>query len=167
MTLTAAVERYTFVPAPFGDLLLVSADGVSLSRLWLPPAVDPDGGVRADDLPVFAAARVQMAEYFAGTRTTFELPLDPGGTAFQQRVWTALRGIPYGRTKSYGQIASEIGSPKAARAVGAANHDNPLAIVVPCHRVVGAKGALVGFAGGLEQKRVLLDLEAGSSALPL
>jgi methylated-DNA-[protein]-cysteine S-methyltransferase len=159
--------RYTFVPAPFGELLLVSADAASLTRVWLPPATAPTDAVRDDALPVFVAARTQLAEYFAGTRTTFDLPLDPRGTAFQRQVWDALRAIPYGSTKSYGQIADEIGAPGAARAVGAANHDNPLAIVVPCHRVLGADGSLVGFAGGLAQKRALLDLEAGMQALPL
>jgi methylated-DNA-[protein]-cysteine S-methyltransferase len=159
--------RHTFVPAPFGDLLLVSDDGSALTRLWLPPSEAPTDTVRDDDLPVFVAARAQLAEYFAGSRTEFDLPLAPVGTRFQQQVWAALRRIPYGSTKSYGQIAAEIGAPGAARAVGSANHDNPLAIVVPCHRVVGSDGALVGFAGGLGQKRALLDLESGAVALPL
>ena len=161
------MNRYTVVAAPFGDLLLRCADGVRLTRLELPPAQPPAGAVRDDDLPVLAAARTQLVEYFAGTRTTFDLPLAPTGTDFQQRVWAALRQIPYGATRSYGQIAIAIDAPGAARAVGSANHDNPLAIVVPCHRVVGANGSLVGFAGGLAQKRVLLDLEAGVAALPM
>ena len=159
--------RYTFAPAPFGELLLVSADGVTLSQLCLPPSEAPADADRDDTLPLLAAARTQLAEYFAGTRREFDLPLASAGTDFQRQVWAALRRIPYGGTMSYGQIATEIGRPGAARAVGAANHDNPIAIVTPCHRVVGAKGALVGFAGGIEQKRVLLDLEAGSESLPL
>jgi methylated-DNA-[protein]-cysteine S-methyltransferase len=158
--------RFTFVPAPIGDLLLVSADGVTLSRLWLPPAAAPDGAIRDDDLPVLAEARRQLGEYFDGRRTTFDVKLAVQGTPFQRAVWDALRRIPYGATRTYGQIAVEIDAPGAARAVGAANHDNPLAIIVPCHRVVGANGSLVGFAGGLEQKRTLLDLEAGTLALP-
>jgi methylated-DNA-[protein]-cysteine S-methyltransferase len=159
--------RYTFVPSPIGDVLLVSADGEALNRLWLPPAAAPTDAVRDDDLPVLAEARRQLTEYFDGRRTSFDVPLAPHGTRFQLAVWDALRRIPYGTTKTYGQIATEIGAPGAARAVGAANHDNPLAIVVPCHRVVGANGSLVGFAGGIEQKRTLLDLEAGTVALPL
>ena len=123
--------------------------------------------MRDDDLPVLAAARRQLGEYFAGERTDFDLPLAARGTAFQRKVWDALRRIEYGTTRSYGQIADEIGAPGAARAVGAANHDNPLAIVVPCHRVVGANGSLVGYAGGLDQKRALLELETTAARLPL
>jgi methylated-DNA-[protein]-cysteine S-methyltransferase len=159
--------RYTRVDCPFGQLLVSTDDGVSISRIWLPPA-DPQVGWQRDDaLPVLAQARAQLLAYFAGERTTFELALAPKGTAFQRKVWDALVEIEYGRTKSYGQIAQEIGAPGAARAVGAANHDNPLAIVVPCHRVVGANGSLVGYAGGLDQKRALLELEAGLNRLPL
>jgi methylated-DNA-[protein]-cysteine S-methyltransferase len=161
--------HYTFVPTPIGEVLLASSDGEALSRVWLPPPAAPaePDAVRDDDLPVLAEARRQLGEYFDGRRTSFDVKLAPHGTAFQRTVWEALRRIPYGATKTYGEIATEIGAPGAARAVGAANHDNPLAIIVPCHRVVGANGALVGFAGGLAQKRTLLDLEAGTVALPL
>jgi methylated-DNA-[protein]-cysteine S-methyltransferase len=155
------------VAAPFGELLVATDDGERLSRVWLPPADPQPGWTRADDLPVLADTRQQLLAYFAGEREAFELALAPHGTAFQQRVWDALQAIPYGTTRTYGQIADEIGAPGAARAVGAANHDNPIAIIVPCHRVVGAGGKLVGYAGGLDQKRTLLDLEATTARLPL
>jgi methylated-DNA-[protein]-cysteine S-methyltransferase len=167
MTSTPGAPRYTMVPGPFGELLVGTEDGVGLRRIWLPPAQPQAGWLRDDDLPVLAEARRQLVEYFAGDRTTFELPLAPLGTAFQRKVWDALSRIGYGTTRTYGQIAVEIGAPGAARAVGSANHDNPLAIVVPCHRVVGASGALVGYAGGLDQKRALLELEATEARLPL
>ncbi|MFO1076322.1 MAG: methylated-DNA--[protein]-cysteine S-methyltransferase [Planctomycetota bacterium] len=105
-------------------------------------------------------ARRQLAEYFAGARTRFDLELAPAGTPFQQRVWRALCAIPFGSTCSYGHIAARIGKPTASRAVGAANGRNPIAIVVPCHRVVGGDGTLTGYAGGLDKKRWLLALEA-------
>jgi methylated-DNA-[protein]-cysteine S-methyltransferase len=155
------------IPSPFGELLVATDDLAALNRVWLPPAAPDPGWIRDDDLPVLALARIQFAEYFAGSRTCFELPLAARGTAFQHKVWDALRRIEYGTTRSYGQIAEEIGAPGAARAVGSANHDNPLAIVVPCHRVVGANGSLVGYAGGLDQKRALLELESTSARLPL
>jgi methylated-DNA-[protein]-cysteine S-methyltransferase len=167
MKSTPHPQRYTMVPGPFGELLVATEDGVRLSRIWLPPACPQAGWLRDDDLPVLSEARRQLIEYFAGDRTTFELELAPRGTAFQHKVWEALSGIGYGTTRTYGQIAAEIGAPGAARAVGSANHDNPLAIVVPCHRVVGASGDLVGYAGGLDQKRALLDLEATEARLPL
>lgn len=167
-TLTAnTVTSYTLVPCPFGELLVSTDDGIGISRIWLPPANPQPGWQRDDALPVLVQARAQLEAYFAGQRTSFELSLAPKGTAFQRKVWDALIDIEYGTTKSYGQIAEEIGAPGAARAVGAANHDNPLAIVVPCHRVVGANGSLVGYAGGLDQKRALLDLEAGRDRLPI
>ena len=109
--------------------------------------------------PLLDAAEAQLREYFAGTRRTFDLPLAPRGTAFQQRVWAALRAIPYGETRTYGELAAAIGSPSASRAVGMANHHNPIPIVIPCHRVIGANGTLTGYTGGLEIKRKLLALE--------
>jgi methylated-DNA-[protein]-cysteine S-methyltransferase len=105
-------------------------------------------------------AERQLREYFAGERTRFELPLEPRGSEFQQKVWRALRKIPFGKTRSYLDLAKTVGSPKACRAVGAANRENPLSIVVPCHRVIGANGTLTGYAGGLEKKSTLLALEA-------
>jgi methylated-DNA-[protein]-cysteine S-methyltransferase len=107
----------------------------------------------------FAAARDQLDEYFAGERTEFDLPLGHAGTRFEEQVWSALRRIPYGATATYGEIARGIGHPTGARAVGTANGRNPIAIVVPCHRVVGAGGKLTGYAGGLDRKRFLLELE--------
>ncbi|HEX4015666.1 MAG TPA: methylated-DNA--[protein]-cysteine S-methyltransferase [Frankiaceae bacterium] len=159
--------RFTMAAGPFGELLVATEDGEALSRVWLPPAHPEPGWIRDDELPVLAFARRQLAEYFSGERTDFDLPLAARGTPFQHKVWDALRRIDYGTTRSYGQIADEIGAPGAARAVGAANHDNPLAIVVPCHRVVGVNGSLVGYAGGLDQKRTLLELETTGARLPL
>ncbi|HKA87564.1 MAG TPA: methylated-DNA--[protein]-cysteine S-methyltransferase [Haliangiales bacterium] len=117
------------------------------------PALAPSGH------PVLARARAQLAEYFAGERTEFDLPLGPSGTAFQESVWKALQGIPYGETVSYGTIAARIGRPSAVRAVGAANGANPIAIVIPCHRVIGADGSLTGYGGGELRKKWLLDHE--------
>ena len=117
---------------------------------------------RADwvrDNGMFSDVVDQLAAYFAGELTEFDVPLDFAGSAFQQRVWNALRTIPYGETRSYGQIANEIGATGAARAVGLANGRNPIAIIVPCHRVIGAAGSLTGYGGGLDRKRTLLQLE--------
>jgi methylated-DNA-[protein]-cysteine S-methyltransferase len=110
--------------------------------------------------PILLETERQLREYFAGVRTQFELPLEPRGTAFQKKVWNALTKIPFGKTSSYFDLAKMIGAPKAARAVGAANGRNPLSVVIPCHRVIGADGTLTGFAGGLERKALLLTLEA-------
>jgi methylated-DNA-[protein]-cysteine S-methyltransferase len=107
----------------------------------------------------------QLKEYFAGSRTTFDLPLEPSGTDFQLSVWELLRKIPYGVTTSYGELARRLGEPKASRAVGAANGANPIPIIVPCHRVVGSKGELTGFGGGIERKRWLLEHEGALMAL--
>lgn len=120
-------------------------------------------GWEVDD-NAFPDAVEQLAEYFAGERTEFDLPLEMEGTAFQRTVWSALREIPYGETCSYGEIARNIGSPAAFRAVGLANGHNPISIIVPCHRVIGANGSLTGYGGGLERKRLLLDLEKSRMA---
>jgi AraC family transcriptional regulator of adaptative response/methylated-DNA-[protein]-cysteine methyltransferase len=119
------------------------------------------------DSPVFARLRAQLDEYFAGARQEFDVPLDARGTPFQMRVWTALRQIPCGTTTSYGRVAAAIGQPTAVRAVARANGDNRIAILIPCHRVIGADGQLVGYGGGLGRKKKLLDLEARSTALSL
>lgn len=152
---------HTRVDSPLGELTLVAAGGalshVDFSDSKNLPAAG-DLGPRDD--AGLAPARRQLAEYFAGRRTRFELPLAPRGTAFQLRVWARLREIPFGETRSYRQIAEELGDPALARAVGAANGRNPLAVVVPCHRVIGADGSLTGYAGGLARKRALLALEA-------
>ncbi|RHA44233.1 methylated-DNA--[protein]-cysteine S-methyltransferase [Cellulomonas rhizosphaerae] len=163
LTAGAGVTTHTLVPSPVGPVTLVATDGV-LSKLLLP---ELDGspargsfGVAVDD--GFGEASRQLAEYFAGIRTSFDLPLHLVGSPFQQRVWAGLIRIRYGETRSYGQLAADVGlDPRtASRAVGAANGRNPLAIIVPCHRVIGADGSLTGYAGGIERKRFLLDLEA-------
>ena len=160
---------YTTVASPIGEILL-TGDERALTGIYMPPhrhgpEVGP-GWRRAETEPLTAAAK-QLEAYFAGTRRDFDLPLDPGGTEFQRRVWAALTEIPYGETRSYGEIAAAIGAPGAARAVGLANGRNPLSIVVQCHRVVGSTGALTGYGGGMERKRMLLDLERGALALVL
>lgn len=152
------------VSTPIGELLLVS-DGSGLVALRFDDARrgDPTPGGERD--PVIRAAAAQLRGYFAGERTTFDLPLRPAGTPFEQRVWDALRRIPYGETTTYGVIAGRIGEPGAARAVGRANGRNPIPVIVPCHRVIGADGSLTGFGGGLACKRALLDLERGALSL--
>jgi methylated-DNA-[protein]-cysteine S-methyltransferase len=156
--------RYSTLTTPIGELMLTADDDGALTGVNLPNRhPDPAGWERDDEL--LADARRQLSEYFAGERTTFDLPLRPAGAPFQLRVWEALLRIPYGETASYGELARELGHPTAARAVGAANGRNPIAIVVPCHRVIGANGSLTGYAGGLACKRALLDLEVGRAAL--
>lgn len=157
---------FTRVPSPVGELLVAASDsGVTGIYFPTPDRMPKDraGWVEDDGREctgeVLARARRQLTEYFAGRRTTFDLPLDPSGTAFQHRVWAALRTIPYGTTTSYGELARRLGDVRATRAVGAANGRNPISIVVPCHRVVGAKGELTGFGGGLDRKRWLLEHE--------
>jgi methylated-DNA-[protein]-cysteine S-methyltransferase len=157
---------YTTMDSPIGELLLV-VDGQTLHRLQMqegrrPVPIDPRWERRDE---AFAQLRQQLTEYFDGRRTTFDIALDLGGNPFEQRVWQALCEIPYGKTVSYGEIARTIGAPSAARAVGLANGRNPVAVIVPCHRVIGADGSLTGYGGGLERKRLLLDLETG--VLPL
>jgi methylated-DNA-[protein]-cysteine S-methyltransferase len=121
--------------------------------------IGTDCGKAAPKTPLIIQAALQLQEYFNGKRKEFQLPLAPEGTAFQQAVWKALLDIPYGQTRSYGQIAQNIGNPRASRAVGMANHNNPIGIIIPCHRVIGANGDLVGYAGGMDIKMQLLDLE--------
>ena len=147
---------WTTMPSPIGELLL-TADENGLRSLEMAPHSPPDraGHVAA----ALAFATTQLAEYFAGDRLDFDLPLAPVGTPFQLKVWAALRAIPYGRTTSYGELAAEIGHPTASRAVGLANGRNPIAVVVPCHRVIGRDGTLTGFGGGLDRKRWLLEHE--------
>jgi methylated-DNA-[protein]-cysteine S-methyltransferase len=151
---------HTVFESPLGELTLVAEDG-ALSALYFPAHKRlPDAaafGARTED--GFGEAKRQLGEYFAGERTRFSLPLAPRGDPFQLKVWALLQQIPYGQTRTYGALASELGDPHLAQAVGRANGRNPLSIVVPCHRVVGADGSLVGYAGGLERKRFLLELE--------
>lgn len=148
--------RYTISETPIGNLVL-AGDDAGLRHILFAGADIPRGWTR--DHAFLAAAREQMAEYFAGVRQVFDLPLAPVGTAFQQRAWRALLEIPYGRTVTYGALAQRLGNPAAARAVGLANNRNPLPIVIPCHRVIGASGSLTGYAGGLHVKEHLLALE--------
>jgi methylated-DNA-[protein]-cysteine S-methyltransferase len=160
--------RFTTVGSPVGELTIVTSDAGLRFVLWEGEHVDGiDLGdiPRADDDPILVAARAQLTEYFAGERKQFDLPLDVVGTPFQRSVWLGLAEIPYGTTSTYGEQATRHGDPNLARAVGAANGRNPVSIVLPCHRVIGANGALVGFAGGLPAKRLLLDLEQGITSL--
>jgi methylated-DNA-[protein]-cysteine S-methyltransferase len=154
--------RYTWLETPLGGALL-TAEGDALTRVSLgapAEAVRPEWERVSSGPGVLAEACGQLAEYFAGARTAFDLPLAPTGTAFQQRVWAALADVPYGATATYLDVARALGDVKATRAVGAANGRNPLGVVVPCHRVVGADGSLTGYAGGLDRKRWLLRHEA-------
>jgi methylated-DNA-[protein]-cysteine S-methyltransferase len=157
---------YTTFDSPIGELL-VAGDGSSIHGLHMQEgrtATDVGAGWKRAAEP-FAAVRDQLGEYFTGRRTSFDVPLTLAGTAFQRRVWSALLEIPYGESISYGELARRVGIPSAARAVGTANGLNPVAVIVPCHRVIGADGSLTGFGGGLERKRFLLDLEAGALRL--
>lgn len=148
--------------SPVGELTLVAdADGLA-AILWEDDKADRVRlGVLNEkaDHPVLIETERQLGEYFAGDRRTFDVPLSFAGTDFQKRVWSALLAIPFGETRSYGEIADQLGNPGASRAVGAANGRNPISIIAPCHRVVGSNGKLTGFAGGLEAKASLLDLE--------
>ena len=160
MTEKLSMSRtHTVVPSPIGPLTVVAEDGALVRLAMSPPGrfVDAEIGERSED--GFDEVVVQLGEYFAGERTAFDLPLRPVGSDFELAVWEQLTRIPYGETRSYGYVAKAVGEPGGAQAVGAANGRNPLAIVVPCHRVIGADGSLVGFGGGLPRKRFLLDLE--------
>jgi len=149
--------------SPVGTLTLVAGDGGLRAVIWPDGRLDrvglAGGELTPGDAPVLDATAAQLDEYFAGTRTTFDLPLDLHGTPFQLAAWQALAGIPYGETRTYGEQADRIGRPSAVRAIGAANGRNPVSIVLPCHRVIGSNGSLVGFGGGLEVKAALLELE--------
>ncbi|MGB9098278.1 methylated-DNA--[protein]-cysteine S-methyltransferase [Erwinia sp.] len=151
------------MPSPVGDLTLIASDLGLAAILWQD---DNPGRVRLPDMqedpahPVLVETERQLNEYFVGKRTAFTLTLDFVGTEFQKKVWHALVAIPFGETRSYADIAREIGNPKAVRAVGAANGKNPISIVAPCHRVIGSNGKLTGFAGGLEVKAFLLKIES-------
>jgi methylated-DNA-[protein]-cysteine S-methyltransferase len=153
--------RYTWLDTPVGPMLL-TADGDALTRVSMglaPDVVRADWERVSSGPGILAEACAQLGEYFAGARTTFDLPLAPEGTPFQQRVWQALCAIPFGETATYRTIARTLGDANATRAVGAANGRNPIGIVVPCHRIVGTDGSLTGYAGGLDRKRWLLRHE--------
>jgi methylated-DNA-[protein]-cysteine S-methyltransferase len=152
--------RWHTLDSPIGELLLVG-DGRALSRLEMSPRDLPSG---RRDPDAFRDVAAQLDAYFAGELTEFDVPLAPSGSGFQLRVWAELLAIPYGQTVSYGAVAAAIGRPDAVRAVGATNGRNPIAVIVPCHRVIGADGSLVGYGGGLPRKRLLLELEAEHAA---
>ncbi|WP_038342982.1 methylated-DNA--[protein]-cysteine S-methyltransferase [Acinetobacter sp. A47] len=153
---------YMYMDSPVGALKLVAHDQALVAVMW---DNEDHKRVRLAELvevrqhPILHQVKQQLEQYFAGQRQQFDLPLDFQGTAFQQQVWQALLTIPYGETRSYKEIAVQLGNEKAVRAVGAANGKNPISIIAPCHRVIGSSGALVGFAGGLDKKQILLGLE--------
>ena len=157
-----------FIDSPVGKLKLIATDRGLAAILWAnenPRRVRLAGQTEDAHHAILTKAETQLSQYFAGKRQHFDLPLDPQGTPFQRAVWDALLAIPFGETRTYGQLAKQLGNPNATRAVGAANGRNPIAIIVPCHRVVGSTGKLTGFAGGLHTKSFLLELEARSLRL--
>ena len=153
------MEKIFFYESPVGKLCIGEESGVITRVTW---SKIPREYI-LEETELILECKKQLEEYFAGKRKTFDLPLVPKGTEFQQKVWKALQEIPYGETRTYGEIAAAIGNPKAARAVGMANNKNPIGILIPCHRVVGANGKLVGYAGGMEKKEFLLELERNNS----
>jgi methylated-DNA-[protein]-cysteine S-methyltransferase len=153
---------YKLIDSPVGELKLVASDKGLVAILWendSPRRVSLSELVEDEQHPVLVETERQLEEYFAGKRKAFSVALDMRGTRFQKDVWEALLAIPFGETRSYGQLANQLGNPRATRAVGAANGRNPVSIIVPCHRVIGASGKLTGFAGGLDAKARLLGLE--------
>ncbi|KUN03490.1 cysteine methyltransferase [Streptomyces yokosukanensis] len=161
------MTSHTVIDSPYGPLTLVADTDGALCGLYMtgqrhrPP--EEDFGPREDDLPCFGVAREQLSAYFAGELKEFTLELVLKGTPFQRSVWEQLTRIPYGETRTYGQLADALGNPQASRAVGLANGRNPVGIIVPCHRVVGSDGSLTGYGGGLDRKRRLLDFEQGAA----
>jgi methylated-DNA-[protein]-cysteine S-methyltransferase len=159
--------RYRMIDSPIG-MLTLAGRGPALTNLrMVDQTYEPDRADWALDDRAFPDAVEQLEAYFRGELHAFDLRLEFEGTPFQRRVWEALRSIPYGETRTYGEIAMQIGSPTAFRAVGLANGHNPIAVIVPCHRVIGANGSLTGFGGGLDRKRTLLELEKSNSNLML
>jgi methylated-DNA-[protein]-cysteine S-methyltransferase len=162
------MSYFTYFESPIQTLRLVS-DGRSLIGLYM--IAEKHAQILCNDwleneaVKPFAAVRQQLTDYFAGRLTEFDLPLAPRGTDFQQKVWQALQTIPYGETISYGELAQQIGQPNASRAVGLANGSNPISIIVPCHRVIGASGKLTGYGGGIERKQWLLNHEQGQKSI--
>ncbi len=161
-------HAYKIILSPVGELKLVASDEGLVAILWEndnPKRVKLGALVENSDHPILLETERQLKEYFQGKRKSFSLKLDLMGTKFQNDVWQALMAIPFGETRSYGQLARQVGNPRATRAVGAANGKNPISIVVPCHRVIGASGKLTGFAGGLKTKAHLLELESNQKVL--
>jgi methylated-DNA-[protein]-cysteine S-methyltransferase len=159
--------QYRTIDSPIGLLTLAGRGSVLTNLRMVDQTYEPSRTDWSPDPGAFGAAVAQLEAYFAGELTDFDVELDLQGTEFQRRVWKALLTIPFGDTRSYGEIAEQIGAPGAARAVGLANGHNPIAIVVPCHRVIGANGSLTGFGGGLDRKRTLLELENQRTNLTL
>ncbi len=154
------MNQFTYYQSPYGQITLQANEKGLLGAWFEIQTTQPkDLGNYCEDSPILNEATQQLTEYFSGNRTKFDLPLAATGTAFQQLVWQALCRIPYGETWSYQQLADEIGNPKAVRAVGLANGKNPISVIVPCHRVIGKSGKLTGYAGGVETKQKLLELE--------
>jgi len=156
--MSESVTVYAIIPSPVGELLLARREEGMTFVEFHPTRKTPEADWRRDQA-AFADVTEQLAAYFAGELKEFDLPLAPQGTPFQLKVWTALQTIPYGETISYSDLANRLGDAKAVRAVGAANGRNPIAIIIPCHRVIGSNGSLVGYGGGLERKEALLSLE--------
>ncbi len=155
------------MPSPVGHIKLIAGNNGLAAILWEnddPKRVQVREYAQNDNHPVLLETEKQLLEYFKGERKEFSVPLDFIGTDFQKQVWHTLLTIPYGETRTYGQIAEQLNNPKAVRAVGAANGKNPISIIAPCHRVIGASGSLTGFAGGLENKAILLKLENNKTA---
>ncbi len=156
--------HYRTVPSPIGELTLAGIGSTLTHLLMSEQAHSPDRrGWEPADADAFADVATQLEAYFAGALTEFDVDMRLDGSGFQRRVWAALMTIPYGQTRSYGEIADQIGAPTAARAVGAANGRNPISIIVPCHRVIGSAGRLTGYGGGIDRKRILLELEMGDN----
>ncbi|QLL06114.1 methylated-DNA--[protein]-cysteine S-methyltransferase [Mycobacterium vicinigordonae] len=158
---------YRTIESPIGPLTLAGQEGVLTNLRMVDQTYEPSRAGWSRDDSAFADAAEQLDAYFAGELCDFDIEMEMRGTGFQQRVWKALLTIPYGETRSYGEIAAQIGARGAARAVGLANGHNPIAIIVPCHRVIGASGKLTGYGGGLDRKQTLLELEKRRSALTL
>ncbi|MBI3217140.1 MAG: methylated-DNA--[protein]-cysteine S-methyltransferase [Mycobacterium sp.] len=161
------MTQYRTIDSPIGPLTLAGEGDVLTNLRMVDQTYEPDRADWVRDDAAFPDAVEQLAAYFDGKLQTFDLKLEMAGTQFQRKVWEALRTIPYGETRSYGEIARQIGAPTAFRAVGLANGHNPIAVIVPCHRVIGANGSLTGFGGGLERKSALLDMEKHSANLTL
>lgn len=159
--------QYRTIGSPIGTLTLAGRGGVLTNLRMVDQTYEPNRTDWSLEPSGFDDVVDQLGAYFAGELTDFDIELDLAGTEFQRRVWKALLTIPYGQTRSYGQIAEQIGAPGAARAVGLANGHNPIAIIVPCHRVIGANGSLTGFGGGLGRKRTLLELEKQKASMSL
>ncbi|MET9254636.1 methylated-DNA--[protein]-cysteine S-methyltransferase [Streptomyces sp. NPDC003717] len=161
------MRHHTAIDSPYGRLTLIAEDdalcGLYMTDQRHRPAQETFGPRSPAQDPPFAETAAQLGAYFAGDLTAFTVPLTLQGTPFQRTVWNALRAIPYGETRTYGELAAALGNPAASRAVGLANGRNPVGIIVPCHRVIGASGSLTGYGGGLPRKRRLLDLERGTA----